>query len=114
MCLDNAIRYGLQRPLHVGLQLTHEQLLLNITDQGIGIPPAAQNQLFQRYFRAENARNLRPDGLGIGLALCRTLMQAQHGAVHIQSPAQLQQGSNAGTAVILSFPLVGEEPEDLT
>jgi len=96
------------------LQLTHEQLLLNITDQGIGIPPAAQNQLFQRYFRAENARNLRPDGLGIGLALCRTLMQAQHGAVQIQSPAQLQQGSNAGTAVILSFPLVGEEPEDLT
>ena len=41
-------------------------------------------------------------------------MQAQHGAVQIQSPAQLQQDSNAGTAVILSFPLVGEEPEDLT
>lgn len=112
--LDNAIRYGQQRPLQMGLQVTHEQLQLSITDQGIGIPPAAQHQLFQRYFRAENARNLRPDGLGIGLALCRTLMQAQHGAVQIQSPAMTEPSGHGGTTVVLSFPLVGEEPEDIT
>ncbi len=59
-------------------------------------------------------RNLRPDGLGIGLALCRSLMQAQHGQVLLESPTRQADGSLRGSKVSLIFPFVGEEIEDLT
>jgi signal transduction histidine kinase len=111
--LDNAIRYGKQLPIQLTLHQTADQLILAVTDQGIGIPSDARAQLFQRYFRAENARKLRPDGLGIGLSLCQTLMQAQHGSVQVQSTADTRNDSTVGTTILLSFPLVGEETEDL-
>ena len=111
--LDNAIRYGKQLPIALTLRQTADQLILAITDQGIGIPRDAQSQLFQRYFRAENARNLRPDGLGIGLSLCQTLMHAQHGSVQVQSPADASNDAKTGTTIMLGFPLVGEETEDM-
>lgn len=112
--LDNAIRYGLKQPLQLALQQDNCQLSLSLTDQGIGIDPLAQTRLFERYFRADNARNLRPDGLGIGLALCRSLMQAQHGQVLLESPTRQADGSLRGSKVSLIFPFVGEEIEDLT
>jgi signal transduction histidine kinase len=111
--LDNAIRYGKQLPIQLTLRQTADQLILAVTDEGIGIPSEARAQLFQRYFRAENARNLRPDGLGIGLSLCQTLMQAQHCSVQVQSPAESSKVGAAGTTILLSFPLVGEETEDM-
>ncbi len=101
--LDNAIRYGNGLAIEVGLELQSEQLQLQIRDQGIGIPAPEQHQLFSRFFRASNARAERADGLGIGLALCRSMMQAQHGDIQLQSP--WPPAATGGTLVILSWPL---------
>lgn len=109
--LDNAIRYGKQQPVTLRLQQTASQLIVAITDTGIGVPADAHPKLFQRYFRADNARTLRPDGLGIGLSLCQTLMQAQHGTVQVQSPPE---HTPVGTTLYLGFPLVGEDTEEFS
>jgi signal transduction histidine kinase len=107
--LDNAMKYGVNQPIE--LQLSHDatQLQLVVVDHGIGVPAAELDQLFQRFYRASNARLQRPDGLGIGLSLCQSIMQAQHGSIRLQSPLDpLQQ---TGTMVVLKWPLASDEDD---
>jgi len=84
--LDNAVRYGAHRPIHLAATLHQDCLQLSVSDSGIGVEPPEQAHIFQRYYRSAPARQLRPDGLGIGLALCQALLKAQHGEVKVQSP----------------------------
>ncbi len=107
--LDNAIRYGSGLPIQIEICCLPQQLQLCVIDQGIGIPAAEQHLLFSRFFRASNARAQRADGLGIGLALCRQMMQAQHGNVDIQSPIQTETAT--GSCVTLSWPIVSSDDE---
>ncbi len=107
--LDNAMKYGVNHPIE--LQLSHDetQLQLVVVDHGIGVPAAELDQLFQRFYRASNARLQRPDGLGIGLSLCQSIMQAQHGSVRLQSPVDPVQ--QTGTMVVLKWPLASDEDD---
>lgn len=105
--LDNALRYGGAQPTELWLDVVDDHVTVAVRDYGIGVAEPEQAQIFQRYYRADNARTLRPDGMGIGLSLCKTLMQAQHGDVELQSPVT---GSPAaGSLFLLVFPLVDDE-----
>lgn len=101
--LDNAVRYsstGQQVELSV---VVAEQCVIQVQDHGIGILPGDLPHVFDRYFRADNARQLRPDGLGIGLSLCQTLVQSQHAELTLSSDDQ------QGTCVRIILPLVEED-----
>jgi signal transduction histidine kinase len=74
-----------------------------VSDYGIGIASEDLPYVFNRYFRAGNARDLRPDGLGIGLSLCKTLIDSQHGNIELLS--ELHQGTN----VFVILPLIEED-----
>jgi signal transduction histidine kinase len=56
-----------------------------VTDNGIGVPKAAQHHLFTKFFRADNARNARPDGTGLGLFMAKKVVIAQGGAIIFKS-----------------------------
>lgn len=107
--LDNAIKYAIQHPIAVLMSHDETQLQLTIVDRGIGVPAAEQGQLFQRFYRASNARLQRPDGLGIGLSLCQSIMQAQHGNIRLTSP--VDPATQTGTLVVLQWPLASDEDE---
>ncbi|HEY8940413.1 MAG TPA: ATP-binding protein [Cellvibrio sp.] len=103
--LDNAIRYSNARqPVHVAVQVD-EQCRIAIKDCGIGIAPDDLPLVFNRYFRARNARNLRPDGLGIGLSLCDTLIRGLHGNIELVSE------QHTGTTVTVILPLIEEDDD---
>lgn len=103
--LDNAIRYsGKQQVVNVNIQVD-DQCRIWVRDYGIGIAPDDLSQVFNRYFRAHNARELRPDGLGIGLSLCETLIQSLHGTIELTS--ELHQG----TTVTVTLPLIEDDNE---
>ena len=103
--LDNAIRYSHARqPVNVDVDVG-EQCRISVRDCGIGIAPDDLPFVFNRYFRAGNARNLRPDGLGIGLSLCETLIRGLHGTIELASEQQ------QGTTVTVILPLIEEDEE---
>lgn len=104
--LDNAIRYS--RPegqVRIALQLQPAgpeqaaQVLLTVSDQGIGIPAHELPQVFDRHFRGHEARRHSPDGSGLGLSIARALAQAHGGQLQLAS-------SGEGTRAMLSLPLV--------
>jgi two-component system OmpR family sensor kinase len=56
-----------------------------ITDTGIGMTPEVQERIFEKFYRAREAREVEAQGLGLGLSLVQEFVQAHGGRVEIQS-----------------------------
>lgn len=97
---DNAQHYaGNNTSFQLELTLNDNEVKLELSDQGIGLNPSDQTQLFQRHFRGANARHARPDGLGIGLCIAKAIMEAHDGTI------ELRPNPPKGTIVCLCLPL---------
>lgn len=106
--LTNAIKYSPEDgeiALHLAPGPQETQLQLSVQDQGIGIPQAQQAQMFGRFARAENARMHGIGGTGLGLYLCRELVEQHQGRIWFES----REGK--GTTFFLTLPLFAEKPE---
>jgi signal transduction histidine kinase len=90
--LQNAVKYSPGGgPIHLRVERRNEEAVISIADQGIGIPPAAQAQLFQRFYRADNVAAWQIGGLGIGLYLVKEIVAHHDGRIEVES--QEGQGS---------------------
>jgi two-component system sensor histidine kinase SenX3 len=58
---------------------------LSVIDQGIGIPAELQDRVFERHFRTQDAKDVRADGMGIGLYLVSQIADAHGGRVWVES-----------------------------
>lgn len=87
--VSNAIRYGDGKPVSVELAADVDRVELRVIDGGIGIAPADRTKIFERFEQGSVAP--RSGGFGIGLWLSNKLVQAQGGALHVES--ELGQGS---------------------
>jgi signal transduction histidine kinase len=89
--LSNAVRYSPQGGIvRVGFHLTEESVELRVRDEGIGIPPESLATLFQPFVRASNATSRHFGGLGLGLFICREIVQRHGGSIWAESPGPHQ------------------------
>lgn len=103
--MDNAVYYT--RPggiVTISLEETDKKVELRVKDNGIGVPKAEQYRLFTKFYRAGNARKVRPDGTGLGLFMAKKVIVAQGGAVIFDS--QEGKGSTFGFSFDKSTVLV--------
>ncbi|MDB5160399.1 MAG: putative Histidine kinase [Candidatus Saccharibacteria bacterium] len=83
---DNAIYYSKENSkISVKLAIVNHQVEFSVKDTGIGVPEAEQAQLFDKFFRATNARKQRPDGTGVGLFLAKKVIDAHDGEIVFES-----------------------------
>jgi len=84
--IDNAIFYSrAHSTIVIKLARKGSDVVLEVHDQGIGVPASMQKKLFTKFFRADNARRQRPDGTGIGLFLAKKVVTAQGGEMIVES-----------------------------
>ncbi|HET9451758.1 MAG TPA: ATP-binding protein, partial [Aggregicoccus sp.] len=81
--LSNAIKYGQARPVHVRLLQEGEAAVLQVEDQGMGIPKERQALIFECFERAVPVEHF--GGLGLGLFLARHTVEALGGSISVQS-----------------------------
>jgi two-component system sensor histidine kinase KdpD len=74
------------------------RVIVRVTDEGPGIPPAERNDVFLPFFRGRRAAG----GSGLGLAICRGLVEANGGRINLQDDAE------GGTSFAVSFELVAQ------
>ncbi|MFR4454759.1 MAG: sensor histidine kinase, partial [Blautia hansenii] len=59
-------------------------VLIEVFDEGIGIPKKDRNKIFQRFYRGEEAREMERDGAGVGLYLARQILEQQGGTICVK------------------------------
>jgi signal transduction histidine kinase len=90
--LDNAAKYsGDSHDIDVGLEYDGTRVAVSVKDRGIGIPPEERAQLFDRFYRAENAKRAGIQGTGIGLTMVAQIAAAHGGKISVMS--ELGRGS---------------------
>jgi signal transduction histidine kinase len=77
--VENAIKYGHRARLR--LSQTQGHVLIEIDDDGPGIPAAMQDTVFQPFFRLESSRNRDTGGVGLGLSVARTIIRGHGGDI---------------------------------
>lgn len=84
--IDNAIYYSPENTtITVSLAKFDNRIEFKVRDQGIGVPKEAQQHLFTKFFRADNAKQQRPDGTGIGLFMAKKVVIEHGGAILFES-----------------------------
>jgi len=83
---DNALYYSKENgTVTVTLKKVDDCVELRVIDTGIGVPKAEQAELFNKFFRATNARRARPDGTGVGLFLAKKVIHDHGGSLIFES-----------------------------
>lgn len=83
---DNAIYYTPQGGhIQISLENKPEVIEFTVTDDGIGVPRSEQHHLFTKFYRANNARQARPDGTGLGLFMAKKVVVAEGGSIIFES-----------------------------
>src|SRR4029079_231118 len=84
--LDNAVRYTpAGGRIHVQARADGKEAVLTVHDTGIGIPEEALPRVFERFYRADDARNRQSGGGGLGLASARELVARPSGRISVTS-----------------------------
>jgi signal transduction histidine kinase len=104
--LDNAIKYSPGKArITVSCRATSDEVVVSISDQGMGISLREQSEIFERFQRAGNSKSSAIQGAGLGLYICRAIVEAHGGRIWVEST--LHSGST------FSFSLLREEKAQL-
>ncbi len=96
--VSNAIKYSNQQDeIAIYLHNNEKNVILEVTDHGIGIPLDEQNNLFDRFFRARNAVNI--NGIGLGLYIVKQYIELIGGTITFESTL------NKGTTFFVELPI---------
>jgi two-component system phosphate regulon sensor histidine kinase PhoR len=84
--LDNAVKYSPQGgEIVVELQPTNGTVAVSVTDQGIGIPAAELDHIFERFYRVDTTDDREIYGHGLGLYIVKKLVEAHGGSIAVES-----------------------------
>ncbi|HKN75808.1 MAG TPA: ATP-binding protein [Candidatus Acidoferrum sp.] len=90
--LDNAIQYTLPGgQILLSAETAEDEVVLTVSDTGIGIPKADQPRIFERFYRVDVARSREAGGTGLGLAIAKHLVEVHGGRLWVDS--EVGQGS---------------------
>jgi two-component system, OmpR family, phosphate regulon sensor histidine kinase PhoR len=105
--VDNAIKYT---PAHgivrIHLEVAQSQIIFQVADSGVGIPPADMSFIFDKFYRASNAVGLAT-GSGLGLSIVKSIVEAHAGRIWVDSTP----GNGATFTVVL--PIHAPEPPEI-
>lgn len=89
--VSNAIKYGKQGGEVVAsiYQTDGKRVLIEITDDGVGISESDLLRVFERFFRTEAGRSMDLTGSGLGLAICKHILEAHGQSIHVRSTEQV-------------------------
>jgi len=105
--VDNAIKYS-GKESRIGLKalLHQDELIFEVSDEGPGIPDDEKKRIFDRFYTVKRDDTLNRRGLGLGLAICKSIVEAHHGIILAKD------NKPSGTIIRCIFPYPGGNHEN--
>lgn len=97
--LDNAVKYGLQKPIDIYLLKRGEIVCISIKDLGYGISKEDLNKIFNKFYRVDKSRSREIYGHGLGLSIVKNILTILKGDIEYKSSV------GQGTEVLIKIPL---------
>jgi two-component system, OmpR family, phosphate regulon sensor histidine kinase PhoR len=97
--IENSIKYGRMNGFIVAsvYNTDEKNVLVEISDDGMGIPEKYLPRVFERFYRTQEGRNRNVTGSGLGLAICKHIIEAHNHSIHIRSKEDV--GTTVGFTV---------------
>lgn len=110
--LSNAIKYSFingKITFKIGVQ--NKDLIISVADSGIGISDVAKPKIFNKFFRANNAKEQDPGGIGLGLYISKAVVDLMKGRIWFESHTEEESLSagRQGTTFYVTLPLDGDK-----
>ncbi len=102
--LDNAIKFSPEGgEVRVRAWQEDSEIIISVSDQGVGIPPDKLDKIFDRFYQVDGSMTRRFGGMGIGLALCREIVEKHGGRIWATS-----NGANRGSTFYIALPVAAQ------
>lgn len=103
--VENALKYTANGELpELALESTGSEARLLVIDHGVGIPEDERERIFERFYRASNVQSITDTGMGLGLYICRRIVEAHGGRTWVEPTP------GGGSTFIVVLPAVATEP----
>ena len=104
--VENGIKYNVPGgSLNIRTFREEDNIYLQVTDTGVGIPEDSLEHVFERFYRVDKARSRSSGGSGLGLAIVRNMVERNQGSIHAESVP------GKGSTFTVSFPAFDPEEE---
>jgi len=105
--VSNSVKYNApDGTVAIELRREADRARLTIGNSGPGIPAADRDRIFERFYRADKARNRQVEGVGLGLSLAREIVRAHHGEL------LLEEARDGWTAFSVVIPVLSQPPAE--
>lgn len=105
--MNNALKYSPEGSvIRCSLKETHDNVIISITDKGLGIPKKDLPHIFNRFYRVDKARARSMGGTGLGLAISKEVVERHHGKIWVDSI------DGEGTTFYILLPYIPYEEDD--
>ena len=106
--VDNAIKYSeIGGVVNVSSTIKGDEIMVSVTDHGIGIAERDQKRIFERFYRVDKARSRATGGTGLGLSIVRHIVLEHGGAIDVRSE------EGVGSTFTVRLPQVAVKTKDL-
>ncbi len=103
--IGNSLKYNRDRKVDIRIETDKigGTIRFRISDDGIGVPDDALENLFDRLYRVDSSRNSKIEGSGIGLSICKEIIEAHKGRIWADND-----NDKGRFSILFSIPVAGE------
>ncbi len=103
--VGNAVKYGVDGGrVEVTLKNESSLLVIEICDDGVGIPKEELPKIFKEFYRAQNAKKISSEGSGLGLSVVKKIIDRHEGSVKVKTPSSISKHGQPGSCFSVYLP----------
>jgi signal transduction histidine kinase len=111
--LGNSIKYGVDHGnVEVTINSNSKNLIIEVCDDGVGIPKDEIPKIFKEFYRARNVKKISAEGSGLGLSVVKRIVERHEGSVEAKSPSRMAEKDHPGTCFTIEIPFERKEKDE--